>query len=614
MFSRRSFLSSALLSPLVAAPSLASAQAELPYASLPQNPNISVRIIISGQFQQLSSGYNTANLELLANVASYGLNEPIDPVAMDSRLIAEFTVPDEAGWGYFAPVEDLVKISFAIRDTQNRLGKIVVRDLATGQILKELTANATGSLLSRNLYVDWDISHLQIEGISRTNAPLFKLGSNRGFPDTVVPVTITGRFRPHRPPFIASPNASFNPCSEQTTVGMELTNGTEGDPRLSSGTRSGLQGIGITRNCAFVDYVNDIAAATSVPPPGVYASLVKGEAILDTASAAAAVLKVKEPASLQAVLNRINEIRSGIDASPALTPLSVVPYSEVTCKWTANLTGQATAVLVVPYEKVKKNQNFWSDILSTIAGVLTPKADIFSVLVKSTANQALENNNQLRQQTNLKPNEVMALGDIYVLSSGEYIKHTTRILPVLKPVAFKLEPDIMPPSGTTIAGVGTATALGAWTNPSPLGLTNAGQLSFDSNRMAQRNLASGYNWRVTGQITQPPGYVTEPAAEFQTPTTETIIVRCKLTVLIRLRVITNRSCRVKIMQGTNVVASGNTETIDGKQEFRLGTLSTGNYTIEARYEEGQPPIIYEASTTIAVVPAAERIVELTLKK
>ncbi len=592
--SRRAFV---LTAPLLLAGAMASGHAQgnpPPHTPLPTDTNLSVSIGVCAtwQSQQINA---TRQMLLSAEVSSYTLSETPDIYTLLDHQIAGETLPPEQGWAVFAPQNDQFQFQFDIADAQNRLGKIVVKNLLTGDVLAQIPAAANGSALTGVLTGDWNTVYYQVDGYDKAGNALFRLGVTQGKFDNFVPFAISNGFSPYRPAFIA--------CAHHTTPDGLM--GSEGDPYNVMGVISGTGG-GFSVGCGYQDKINDKASPDSIIPPADFFRYIKHKKALDTASANLNALKSGDPQALK----DLRDLLSGLtkeDTTRALTNVDIAPYSDACGHWHPAFNGAATAVYIIPYTRKTANKGLLGILAQAMIEFLKPGAKILSALGIDALNQFLMT--PQGAPYGYIQGEIRVVGDVYTVDATEAYKASDQ-RPILQEVTFRLTPDIAPPTG--LNGGGSVVSTGAWTIPAPPGPSNGGDLSFDVNGIAKKQLAKGYKWKASGCISSTRGYRTGTSEEFQTPIDAPVTVPCTLTVLLHLKIVANASCVVTVKRGADVQAQGPTTSINGQNVFDMFQVTPATYIVEGTASPlPGSRVPRKATQTVTVNTAVEQAVQLT---
>lgn len=565
------------------------AQAPFP---LPTDTNLAAYISVSGNFRNLSG--QQRQLTMSCWVAAYTPGEQIDFSSITDKAFLTLGLPDEGGWGYFNSIDATLTTTVHITDAKNRLGHIVVKENDTGKLVADLQANAAHSEIQGSFQNDSSVRDYVATVFSTSGTTLSTLAVDLGKWDTIAWYSQGGGFEPFCPAPIA--------CSQYTPAGPP--NGSDyfgviGDPTKAPGVLTGISYMGRSRGCATQDVTNDQGNTISIGPPSAYSFVKKG---LDCDTVSLAGIKIKDPASYTQLQNLIASLTQ-TDPTPALSGVTFPPYSKGYAYWRIDFQGQATAILAIPFERERKGGN-WSIVLNAIVPILQPKADFLSHLVIAAATDWLAN--QANQQASgLRPGDVFSLGDIYVLTASQGAAEPRNLMPILQNVTFQLKPDIPPPSSMGGMGMGQLDLEGASTTPSPPPYPTGGTtLSFNPpNWSTNLTIAKGWKWKASGNITAPMGYQ-GGFKEFTSPSSGTVTIPVKLTVLLQLQVYTSDpsepvSAQVQLINSSGQVFGQATSASDGKGNdvATFITVPPGTYTVKATAPYRSPG---EASVNVQV--------------
>jgi hypothetical protein len=219
--------------------------------------------------------------------------------------------------------------------------------------------------------------------------------------DTVVPVPVRGTFVPYYYEPVFCPHFGEQPGDAYGIA--------RGDPYTAPGAKTYVDGsAGRSGTTVYKDFTNDNILAVEVLPPPEFWSLWRKKTIANTVNFE--LFKVADPQAMAQLVQAVNTAAAE-DPARALSPVQALPYSEGCARWRVGFTGQATAVLAIPYER-KKRQRTLGAFLSALNTLLRPQRGFLSVLVANAAEQWLQDL-QNQQSSGLKPGEVVAWGDVY---------------------------------------------------------------------------------------------------------------------------------------------------------------------------------------------------------
>lgn len=596
--SRRSFVLAAPLL-LVGALNPGLAQAAPTRTPLPTDGNIAVYVGVKATWQSLSKpAVATNTVEMGTDVSVYDLNQMPTRDNLDDHSLTLMPLPASSDWYVFKPTTDTFDLTFDIADTANRLSKIVVSDLITGEVLGSVAATQNGAAIKGKLTLSWLQPYYRIDGYDTANNRLFLLAASNGRPDTYSYFPVAGSFQPYRPATMSS----------MRFAGGDGVFGPEGDPYNKDGVLvSASAGQWFSRGCGAKDEINNAPITNPMQPPAPLLDYIKKRRI-ETVNPSGYPSNDKADQ-----LNLANAIIAAgqEDQTRALSELTQLPYSDNTGHWHAKFTGSVTAFFMVPYTVSKHNTLF--DLIKQVftgvlASMLTNARDkLATALTGAFAGWLVSD---AGKQSGLNAGMVIPLGDVKVTGTAEDAKSMPVALSLLQEVTFKLTPDIAPPTG--LNGGGSVVSTGAWTTPAPPGPSNGGDLSFDVNGIAKKQLAKGFKWKASGCISSTRGYHTGTSEEFQTPIDASVTVPCTLTVLLHLKIVANASCTVMVKKESEPPVQGSTTSMNGQNVFDMFQVTPATYTVEGTASPiGGSRVPRKATQTVIVNPGVEQVVSLT---
>jgi hypothetical protein len=588
---------------------------------LPTDPSLAAYVGISGNFRSTNTG-ELRYLEMAADMAAYTHFEQPDPATMDSRLVTELTVPDEANWGLFDCADAILTLKVKVTDANNRLGSATVYEYSTGRLVGSIPASPEGGQILGMLQNDQAVRLYLIRLLSRDGTLLCTLLARPDGFDQVVWFQVGGGFQPYRP---ATIKCNGHPPGIPP-YGDDNLPGEVGNPKTADPTQPLLNVMGYAEGCCLASYANDSSQALNVYPPGIFTQLKKREVILDTVTRGMGQYKMSVE-SRQGLSNLITAVYNMQDQASALNAQIGPPYSTGCPHWHVKLSGIATSVIAIPFKR-KASANWLNVLLGGAVTLLTNEKKTLSSFLTGAFNQLLQvQANQ--QQTGLKPGDVIQFGDIYSLLAENAPIQIAHLQGITETVTFTLQPDIPPPSGS---GSASLTGQGAWTTPAPPVPQSGANLLFSSGSnpawTTTMQLPKGFKWSISGNIASPPGYQAGPATQFQTPVSGPVSIPCTLTVLLQLRVYTvsaanpsgPMSIRVQALNASNAIVAEGDSVVqpDGRCAFSVPFLTPGVYTLKAsRVTSGgswsgtatvqvQRGVLQETTLTVTYTPAPPR--------
>jgi hypothetical protein len=384
---------------------LSSAQSLSP-KPLHTDPSLAALIAVRGQFTSLIVD-EQRQLTMRVWAADFSPNEQVDFDQLLSRSFSELELPEEPGWGLFAPSGNYLEIQVRVTDQQGRLGRVEFRNAATWQLVGSIWANTYRTEAVGVFSVPADLREMVAEVLNDTGRVLARIAVDVGKFDAVVPVLVGGNFEPYylEPVY----------CSHFGEQPDDVYGGAPGHPYAPPGAKTyASSGAGRSGTTVYRDFTNENSAVAEALPPPVFWNLYRKKTIANTVNFGR--FRVADPQAMAQLVQAVSTAAAE-DPSPPLSPAQALPYSEGCARWRVRFTGQATAVLAIPYER-KKRQRTLEAFLSTIHTLLAPQRGFLSVLAANVANSWLQDL-QNQQASGLKPGEVVAWGDVYsVLTDG----------------------------------------------------------------------------------------------------------------------------------------------------------------------------------------------------
>ncbi len=365
------------------------------------DPNLAALIAVRGPFQSLIVDAQR-NLTLRVWAADFSPNETVDFDQLVTRAFSELELPEEAGWGLFEPVNNYLEIQVRLTDQQGRLGRVEFRSWETGQLLSSIWANSWRTEASGVFSIPSDLREMVAVVLSDTGGVLARIAVDVGKFDTVVPYPVAGDFTPFYPEPVY--------CAHFQPQPGDAFGDAVGNPLEAPGTKTGLGGTVGSQTTVYRDFTNDNSRAVDVHPPLPLADLRVKKVISDTVNLNS--FKVADPQAMERLVQALTVARAE-DLSYAVPPVQALPYSEGCARWRVGLTGRATAVLAIPYERKKRNASL-NAFLNTVATLFSPQRGFLSALLANLANEWLRDR-QNQEATGLKQGEVIAWGDVYSL-------------------------------------------------------------------------------------------------------------------------------------------------------------------------------------------------------
>ncbi len=364
------------------------------------DPNLAALIAVRGRFQSLIVD-EQRNLTLPVWAADFSPNETVDFDQLVTRAFSELDLPEEAGWGLFEPVNNSLEIQVRFTDQLGRLGRVEFRSWEAGQLLSSIWANSWRTEASGVFSIPSDLREMVAVVLNDTGGVLARIAVDVGTFDTVVPIVVEyGSFTP----YYAEPIY----CAHFGERPGDVYGDRSGDPYTEPGTKTYISGTGRSGTTVYQDFTNDSSGTIQVLPPEFFWKLWRKKTIANTvAFNKYKVADAQAMASLEAKVNAA----AAEDTSRPLSPVQALPYSEGCARWRVGFTGRATSVLAIPYERKRRNASL-NAFLNTLASLFSPQRGFLSALLANLANEWLRDR-QNQEASGLKPNEVVAWGDVY---------------------------------------------------------------------------------------------------------------------------------------------------------------------------------------------------------
>ncbi|HSV74408.1 MAG TPA: hypothetical protein VLH79_11685, partial [Chthonomonadales bacterium] len=311
----------------------------LPRAPLASDSAISVRVGMAATWQSMANpAPPDITGEKAADLSEYALTATPTIDNLKDHALALAPLPENPAWYVFRPAGDTYHLTFDIADSAQRLGHIVVSDLATGQVVGSVRAAPGGATLAGQIEVAWEQAYFRIDGHAASGALLFVLGATNRRPDTFVHFSTVGQFAPHRPATVSTP---------RFPGGCDVVVGVVGDPYNPVGVRVTTAGgdSWFSLGCGARDRTNPTPAPDIMEPPLPFHPYIRRKCIQQPG---AMPFPPNERADLPSLANAILSARQE-DTTRAITAIAMPPYSDMTGHWHAKFLGRVTAFFAVPY-------------------------------------------------------------------------------------------------------------------------------------------------------------------------------------------------------------------------------------------------------------------------
>ncbi len=588
---------------------------------LPTDSSISVYVGAQATWQSLvNPNLAPQAKEMVTDTSAYTLDQTPTRANFADHALTLMPLPDDSDWYVFAPTTDTYNLKFDIVDTANRLGRIVVTDLDTGEAIGSIDASADHSSIVGQLSIPWTEPYYRIDGYTPSNTPLFRLAASNGAPDTYVHFKVSAQFQPYKPALVTTPRWSGS--------GVQ-TWGPLGDPYNPQGVLIGFT-AGSSQGAGAADGPNDSPNANPLYPPQPYVQYQKKKCIEALSSAAVIAYPSNTTADVPLLAADV-EAEQGVQ--PPLTDLALgnytmAPYSINTAAWTVKFDGRVVAFFVVPF-RVRQKANLWTAVLglsTTLQPYLTGNhsGQWVSSVAGAFATWLLSDSGK---SSGLKAGMVIPLpNDVKTVTAAQTGVVSAYTAAVCQDVTFTLQPD-QAPVGWTGWGLITLGAATTTPSPPPASIRALRDLTFAAGAPSvTRSLPKGYRYTVTGCVNPEPGFTRAPAREFQLPGDASVAIPCTLNALFTWKIYTetdgatNGPATVTVKNSTGGTVGTPGPSVlqpDGRYLYTVPGVSffaLGNYTVSAtRTVLGPPPPkTYTCSDSIAVAAGVTKESTITL--
>lgn len=489
-----------------------------------------------------------------------------------SHLLNSPRIP--AGWSFFSPDgSEPMEMHVIVRDTQDRLGDVLITDRATRADVGAITANTAGSRIDGYVEVSPTARYFTLSIRDKATAPMATAAANNLKIEDC---------------FIFPGWYGFNPYrGDEHDCPIHALNGPYGNPTdltdrvaLEGGETSGYACAGV------VVFTNDAAQSAQKTP--------KYDALMDKK-----ILQEFGWTYAGLPLAVADEVQAKIDAVRALytggtvfdTPLLWPPYSKGDGHWGRFVAGHVHSLICVPYGGMSKHK-------VGVKGELTAGLDwrdgdghkdpAKCVAAKATVTWGEENMGKWQ----IAP--PIAVGDLFALTvQTQAAPALSPLEGITTPVTFTLMADKTPPDDEPglIGGGATVTRLAAWTNPSPPAPMAPEQVKLtfpdtgDNKGTCTHELAKGFRYRVTFKDD---GFHAGDPVEFTVPNTPDVEIEVELRVLVGLEIRTQRDGTpvlgyVQLKDPNNTIVPGLTEW-DGTHYRLIRTCvrTLGDWQVRAK--------------------------------
>jgi hypothetical protein len=572
---------------------------------LPFDATLSIYVGHSGTWYNCNAGKDeTAEIE--DPVAAF---EATETFSEDVEVWADHQINDPpipTGWLFFSPVvEAEMTLHVVVRDTQSRLGDVVVRDRDTWQIVGVLPANEAGSQIDGMLVVDpsAEAYSLEVRGQPHSNLLCHAAANNPRVEQA----------------FVFSQLYGWTPSCGGDHQGGQCPGDPlhlpAGDPRATEGkTVVDVGPVPSINGCAGPkEYTNDTQEQVSISP--LY-PLQDKELLKDIAFPIGNL----SPEAATAIGAKIDAARQAYQAGHAvLQSYTVKPFARVKVHWPVSLTGGATAVLYVPYRGRTTNR---VTVEANIAGKVNEEwgagsgaADPADAVVLSLTAKWGPGEKRMACLPPVKVGTLWGLTCSATAAPGVTLEEG-----ITSDVTFELHVNVPPGLND---GEGLVEPGQAWTTPAPPGPSPmARALTFpgDGEPLGHCTvqLRKGWKWQAKGKPANMGGeddvYGEGTVPFFDAPPESNVSIVCPFVKLLVLKVkavlnqggATESVIEMERQDGTNWVPAGGGDTVqEGNDQIwtHMGPVGPGTYRVRGR--TNNPEGAWGAWVEFGVVPAVE---------
>ena len=541
--------------------------------------------------------------ELITDFAAFPLTEKPTLKEFDRLLISKMQLLDDPEWYAFEPEEEDYHLIFDVRDTQKRLGKIVITDLKTGKVLGLRHSNRERTVIRGKLLFPWTQTYCLIEGYDLCGEMLFRGIASNGQPDTWVHFTQVQQFAAYRPP--TTPPA---PLKES-----ELVCGLEGDPFNLKGLNvPGQPILPSSIGSGWHEQTNDMSVSNPMRPHKVEYLHKKRWLLVGIAPFFRSNDRLATP-PLYSVFSKTQEE----NIEPAFSLLDNPPYSHNVGHWLGKYFVRTTAFLVVPYA-IARNERVYNRIRAVFdhfAKETKGVSDKFAEGLVNTFYLWLES--EAGKQSGLKQGMVRSADDIKMLHIEEISKRLVVSRPLYQETFFTVE-VISPDPPKSVNGKLSLEIISP--SPSvpdspPPPSTRYYTLDF-VNGKAELRLPKGWLCLVKGEITDPPGYtITRTEIKFDSGSSIPVYFPAILSHCLTLKIETDLPADIVIKTKDGLsLYSGATHRDKGKNIFTALTVPPDTYSVFAtERKSGKKSLLLKKSErSIQVSPDQEQLFPMRL--
>jgi hypothetical protein len=581
------------------------AGADVTPTALPFDAALSMYVGHSGTWYNYNAG-EEESAEIEDVVAAF---EATETFSEDVDLWADHQINDPTiptGWLFFSPVdEEPMTLHVVIRDTQNRLGDVVVRDRVTSQTVGVLSANEAGSEIDGTLEVSPTAEAYSLEVRDQTlSNVLFTAGANKPWIDKAVVCTHTYGWTPN-----CGDAHEGDSCPG---IGHPLSP-PYGDPTSLDGKTASGQPIAIDGCSGPRTYTNDSTIKVTIGSR--YSDLQTKHLLRNVDWAPGPALTA---AAAESILSAITAARQPFQGGTSfLQGLDVKPYSVSTGHWPVQLTGAVTSIIYLPFRGTAVQEEVWRWKAGLSVNWNLGENELTPAITVSGGYEAGPGTTRRDTQCGVP----VPVGDVWGLTCCAGTAATLSAEQcITTPVTFALRADI--PYGL-IGGLGTAEFDQAWTTPAPPSPGGGTPLVFPGSGelkgLCTVGLAKGWKWKATGEPGTGLGgeddvYTEGSDGPFMIPGTSQSTLHCELEKLITLNVKAvadqggaAESCIwLERKPGTTWVYAGDGDTVaTGNDQIwtHMGPVGPGTYRVRGHLKN--PEGEWGEWVEFEVVPAVE---------
>ncbi|HCU38217.1 MAG TPA: hypothetical protein DGT21_23160, partial [Armatimonadetes bacterium] len=293
--------------------------------------SLSIYVGFRGHWINFATGQSEF-AEIEAPVAVFQPGEQVadDPDTWGSHLINYPQAP--TGWCFFSPDEsEPMEMHVIVRDTQDRLGDVVITDRDTGAPVGTITANDAGSEIDGYVTVSPSASYFLLNVRDKSAGTMMLAATDNSKVEDAIVITHSYGFNPNR--------GDQHACK----IGVP---GPWGDPEALDDTKVALPGPGPGGGFACAgprDFFNDADDENQETP--LYNPLNKR--VLQDVNPDSETLPQPAYAAINAAVNAARATFTG--GAQFLSQFMAPPFSQGTVHWIFSANGHITSLVCLPY-------------------------------------------------------------------------------------------------------------------------------------------------------------------------------------------------------------------------------------------------------------------------